>query len=255
MGGAVLDDPGAIGALLTGAVAILLRLSAMIMFLPGIGEIGVPMRVRMTLVIALTAAISPVILPVQLDAVTEIDIFALLAFEALIGFSLGFIFRLLVMALSVTGTIISQSASLSQIFGPGFAQEPNPTIGTLLMVMGTALFVTLDLHTHSVGLLMESYMLFPLGDVPDTGALSQWATERTAAAFSLAVSLALPFILISFLYYLVLGLMNQAMPQMMVTFIGVPANVLAGIVILGLAISTIATVWLDAVQDGFGGFW
>ncbi|MEM9422556.1 MAG: flagellar biosynthetic protein FliR [Pseudomonadota bacterium] len=251
----MLEGPEAIGIVVTGAVAIVLRLSAMMMFLPGIGEIGVPMRVRMAVILALTAAISPVILPIQAGALAETDVVIVLGFEALIGFSLGFIFRLLILALSITGTIISQSASLSQIFGPSFGQEPNPTIGTLLMVLGTALFVTLDLHTHTVGLLMESYEAFPLGDVPDTGALSQWATRATASAFALAVSLALPFILISFLYYLVLGLMNQAMPQMMVTFIGVPANVLAGIVLLVLAITTISTVWLDAVKDGFGGFW
>jgi flagellar biosynthetic protein FliR len=115
--------------------------------------------------------------------------------------------------------------------------------------------VTLDLHTHSVGLLMRSYEVFPLGDMPVTGAVAQWATERTMGAFALAVSLAIPFLLIGFLYNLALGLINQAMPQMMVTFIGVPANVLAGLVILGIGIVALLTAWIGHMSGALGGFW
>ena len=104
-------------------------------------------------------------------------------------------------------------------------------------------------------LLMESYEVFPLADLPDLGGLAQWAQSRVTDSFSLAVSLALPFILISFLYNVILGLINQAMPQMMVTFIGVPANVLAGIFILSIAFAAIMMAWLQHLDIGFEGFW
>ncbi|WOI52674.1 flagellar biosynthetic protein FliR [Parvularcula sp. LCG005] len=238
-----------------GAVAILTRLSMMFAFLPGIGELAIPIRVRLGLVLAVSAALIPSVLPGQLAILTTNDPLVLIGFEAMIGFALGFGFRVLIFALTIAGTIISQSISLSQIFGAVTTTEPSPTISTLLMMTGAALFVTLDLHTYSVGLLMESYQLFPLGELPDTGALAGWAQERVSGSFALAISLSLPFILVSFLYNVVLGLINQAMPQMMVTFVGVPANVLAGLVILGIAFAAIMMAWVAQVDTGFAGFW
>ena len=247
--------PPDVALFVTGAVGVLMRLSLLVFILPGIGELAIPIRVRMAVVMALTAAIVPSVVPQQLESVAATDVLALLAFEALIGFALGFSFRVLIYALMAAGTIISQSMSLSQIFGASALTEPNPTVSVLLALAGAAIFLTLDLHAAAVGLMAESYLLFPLGDVPDTGALAEWATTRTTGAFALAVSLALPFLLINFLYNVILGLINQAMPQMMVTFIGVPANVMAGIVVLAIAVGAILTVWRDRVELAFQGFW
>ncbi len=238
-----------------GAIAVITRLSMMFTLLPGIGELSIPVRVRMALVFAVSAAIVPLAVPVQMELLSTTDLLRIMIFEGLIGFALGFSFRVLVQALMMAGTIIAQAMSLSQIFGAGVVEEPNPSVAMLLIMAGAALFVTLDFHTYAVGLLMESYMLFPIGDVPASGALGEWAMQRVAGAVSLSVSLAAPFLIIGFLYNVVLGLMNQAMPQMMVTFIGVPANVMVGLLILGIAIIAIMLAWVDAVEIAFEGFW
>lgn len=239
----------------TATIAIMTRLSLLASFLPAIGDTGMPMRVRMIVVIVGAIALVPMVIPAQLSAVSRIDMVALVVFEGIIGFALGFGFRIFIFALVIAGTIMAQAMSLSQIFGNGIDIEPNPTVSSLLMITGTAMFVTLDGHTQALGLIYESYVLFPLGDLPASDALARWATDRTEGTLRLAVSLALPFLLISFLYNAVLGLINQAMPQMMVTFVGVPANVMAGIVLLGVAISTIIMVWADRMFEAFGGFW
>ncbi|WP_370335893.1 flagellar biosynthetic protein FliR [Parvularcula marina] len=247
--------PPEMSTVATAGIALIARLAAMISFIPGIGELGVPMRVRLAIILALTAALFPLVVPGHLEAVSQMGLVPLMLFEVVIGFALGFSFRVLIYTLTIAGTIVAQNISLSQIFSPTLAAEPNTSVSMLLIMAGSALFVTMDWHTASVGLLYQSYELFPLGEVPASDALARWAIERTSGAFALAVGLALPFLLINFLYNLVLGLINQAMPQMMVTFIGVPGNVLAGLVILGLAIATMLTVWADSVMEAFGGFW
>ena len=247
--------PPELSVLATGAIALIARLGAMMFFLPGIGELGVPVRVRLILILTIAAAMFPMVVPARTEIIASMSLIELMAFESLIGFALGFSFRVLVYALTITGTIVAQSINLSQILSPTLAAEANTSVSMLLVMAGGALFVTFDWHTASIGLLYRSYEIFPLGELPATDALAEWALSRTAAAFSLAVALALPFLLISFLYYLVLGLINQAMPQMMVTFIGVPANVLAGLVILFLALGTMLVVWTDAVREVFAGFW
>lgn len=251
---ASLDLPPGLPIVATAGIALIARLSAMMFFMPGIGEVGVSVRIRIAVVLALTAALFPIVVPGNLVRVATMDIVPLLLFESTIGFALGFTFRVLIYTLTIAGTIVAQSTSLSQLFSPTLVAEPNTSVSMLLIMAGSALFVTLDFHTASVGLLYRSYELFPMGELPASDALAKWGLERTTGAFTLAAALALPFLLINFLYNLVLGLINQAMPQMMVTFIGVPANVLAGLGILALAITTMLTVWLGAVQDAFGVF-
>lgn len=252
---ASLPIPPNLTVLIVGAVAVLLRLSLLVMFLPGLGEFGIPVRIRMGLVLAMTFGVAPLLLPTQLLRAAQTDVLSLLIFESVIGFALGFGFRVFVYAAQIAGTIIAQSASLSQLFGPGLASEPNPSVSMLLLIAGAALFVTVDGHTRAIALIYQSYLVFPLGEVPDLGALAKWATEKSADGFALAVSLSLPFILLSFLYNVVLGLINQAMPQMMVTFIGVPANVLASLVLLAISVGAILIAWLQNVETAFQGFW
>lgn len=242
------------GPIVLGAVAVGLRLSLMIFLLPGIGERSVPVRVRVAVLVALLFALLPVVLP-QSPLPRPGTILPLFAGEALIGFGLGFTCRVMILALTAAGTIIAQSISLSQIFGAGLMDEGNPSVSMLLTVGGAALFVTLDLHTSMIGLFAESYDVFPMLTAPQTGALAEWAVMRTADAFALAVSLALPFVLIGFLYTLVLGLIAQAMPQMMVTFVGVPANVLAGLILLALSIGLLFSRWADALALAPLRFW
>ncbi|MBB4659646.1 flagellar biosynthetic protein FliR [Parvularcula dongshanensis] len=245
---------GVLGAFVIAALAVFTRLSLMMFLLPGIGERAVPVRVRLITALALMGAILPVVLPAS-AARADTPILVLIAGEALIGFGLGFSFRVMIHALTIAGVIIAQAINLSQILGAAVTEEATPAVSTLLTLVGAALFVTLDLHVQAVRLLADSYAVFPLGGVPATDGLGEWAMSRTADAFALSVSIALPFVLIGFLYNVVLGLINQAMPQMMVTFVGVPANVLAGLFLLSLCLGAMMTAWLGAMDEAPLGFW
>ncbi|WP_036767174.1 flagellar biosynthetic protein FliR [Parvularcula oceani] len=246
--------PEFLAALVTVVVAVGLRLSLMVFLLPGIGERAVPVRVRLGIVLALLGALVPFALA-DAPPVTDVPLLPLMLSEALIGFGLGFSLRVMIYALTIAGTVIAQVMSLSQILGAALTDEGNPSVSLLLTMAGAALFVTLDLHAVVVGLVAESYEVFPLADFPATGALAEWATARSAAAFTLAVSLALPFVLIGFIYNVVLGLINQAMPQMMVTFVGVPANVLAGLFLLAASLGVILVAWTGALDAAQLRFW
>ncbi|ADM09650.1 Flagellar biosynthesis pathway, component FliR [Parvularcula bermudensis HTCC2503] len=242
-------------AFIIAAVAIFARLTAMLVLLPGLGQLAIPVRVRLMAGLVMTSTILPVILDRPLPALAISDPLVLIVFEVVIGAALGYGFRIFIWALSIAGTIVAQSASLSQLFGAGLNTEPNPSVGLLLTMAGATLFMTMEFHVRAVGLIAESYELFPLGELPRTDVLAEWATHRAMAAFALGVSLSLPFLLVNFLYNIVLGMMNQAMPQMMVTFIGVPANVLAALLLLAVAMPMILLVWLARTETGFMGFW
>ena len=177
--------------------------------------------------------------------------FARFAFsEAVVGLGLGLGIRLFVLALQTAGSMAAQATSLAQILG-GAAVEPIPAIGYVLVVAGLALAVMSGLHVHAARLMIASYALFPAGDFPNGQALSQWGVMRVSHAFSLAFMLAAPFVVASVIYNLTLGVINRAMPQLMVAFVGAPVITMGGLFILFVAAPLMLSVWRDALLGFF----
>jgi flagellar biosynthesis protein FliR len=62
------------------------------------------------------------------------------------------------------------------------------------------------------------------------------------------MSLAAPFLIASLLYNLALGVINKAMPQLMVAFVGAPAITWGGLVLLLVTTPFVLPVWFTAFQ-------
>lgn len=227
------------------------RLSMFFMLVPVFGETTIPARVRLAVAALAALVLYPALIP-QMEAVRQQSMGVLLVTEALSGFVLGFALRLSVHALQFLGMVISQSLSLSQPLGEGIATEPNTTISTLLMVSGVTLLVSLNLHIALFGVLSGSFVDMPLGTMMNVGSSAQWLTDIAVGLFRLCLSLALPFLILNFAYNLILGFLNRAMPQLLVSFVGLPGITLAGLFLLMFCIGSILIGWLGAVEEIFG---
>jgi flagellar biosynthetic protein FliR len=64
----------------------------------------------------------------------------------------------------------------------------------------------------------------------------------------LAFTLAAPFVIVSVLYNLTLGIINRAMPQMMVVFVGAPVITLGGLLMLFLLAPGMLNLWMRALE-------
>ena len=175
--------------------------------------------------------------------------------EAVTGLLIGFGVRLLIFALQMAGVIIAQALSLTQIFGAGVGPDPEPTVATLLTLGGITLALSLGLHVKAVSLIAVSYQIFPLGAFPLGSDVADWAAGRYTHAFGLAISLALPFLVISFGYNLALGFINRAMPQMMVSLVGIPLIIWAGLFLLMVVVGALLTAWHDHLDRAMFAPW
>ncbi len=229
------------------AVAVFLRVGAMMALLPAFGEQMVPVRVRLGLAVAFTLIVAPAAAP-YLAEVGELRL-PHFGTEALTGLFWGVLLRLLVMALSIAGSIAAQSTSLSQILG-GASVEPLPAMGHLMVIAGLTLAVILGLHVHLAAMMIETYQITPFARRLDADLVSNIGLSHVRRAFSLAFSLAGPFIIASVLYNVALGVINRAMPQLMVSFVGAPALTAGGLFLLFLTLPFILTVWVGAL-NGF----
>ncbi|MEZ5746246.1 MAG: flagellar biosynthetic protein FliR [Paracoccaceae bacterium] len=246
-------DAGGRGLLI--GFLVFLRIGAAMAALPAFGEQSVPMRVRLVLALAFTAIVAP---SVSADVAPLSEhprvVMVCLASETMIGLMLGLVLRLFVHALEIAGTLAAQSTSLSQLFGAG--GEPMPTMSHLFVAGGLALAVMSGLHTRLAEVLILSYSALPPGAFPDTGLIRGWGLGNIARAFALAFSLAAPFIISALIYNVALGVINRAMPQLMVAFVGAPALTAGALLLLAVAAPLGLALWIgtfDAfLADPFG---
>lgn len=225
---------------------VFLRVAATVSLLPGFGEQSVPMRVKLMIALAFTLVVAPAIPqappPAELSSIAR-----LVLTETLAGVILGLGIRLFILGLQTAGAIAAQSTSLSQILG-GAAIEPLPAMGYILTMGAIALAVIAGLHVKAAEFLILSYTILPIGLFSSGSDVADWGTAQISRAFTLAFTLAAPFVLMSVLYNLALGVINKAMPQLMVAFVGAPVITLGGLFILFLAAPTILSVWMGALD-------
>ncbi len=227
------------------AAVVFLRVSTMVSVLPAVGEMYVSTRVKLAVAIAFTLIVAPA-LPAMPTPASTMQYFGLAASEAVIGLALGVSIRFFIHTIQTAGSIAAQSTSLSQVLG-GIGAEAMPAISAVLMIAATALAVMMGLHVRVAAFMIYSYDMFPVGQFPAAASLSDWGVHRVSQSFSLAFALAAPFLITAVIYNLALGVINRAMPQLMVAFVGAPLITFGGLFILMIAGPMILQIWRDAL--------
>ncbi|WP_253279519.1 flagellar biosynthetic protein FliR [Loktanella sp. 3ANDIMAR09] len=228
---------------------VFLRIGAMVAILPAFGEQSIPVRVRFGIAVAFTLIVLPVMVgTVGAIPATPQGAAAILAPEVIAGLFFGLLLRFFVFALQIAGMIAAQSTSLSQIFGGTAGVDPQPAIGQVLVVAGLALVALMGLHTDFASYMIETYALAPIGVLLEPSVIAEVGLAAVARIFALGFTLAGPFVMASLMYNLTLGVINRAMPQLMVSFVGAPAITAGGLLLLFLSAPVMLEVWLAAME-------
>jgi flagellar biosynthetic protein FliR len=230
--------------------AVFLRIGAILAVAPAFGEQSVPVRVRLGLAIAFTLIVTPAVMPlVAAQPGTALGLLTFVLAEAVTGVFFGLMLRLFVIALLMAGTIIAQSTSISQIYGGSAVSEPSPAIGHLLVSAGLAVAAILGLHVQLAAYMITSYALVGPGLIPTPQTVVTAGLGEITRSLSLAFSLSAPFVIAAFAYNLILGVINKAMPQLMVTFVGAPALTAGGLFLLIVTVPVLLSVWSVALMS------
>lgn len=229
-------DPGAM-------VLAFMRITGLVMLVPGFGERMLPVRIRLAGSFALTLIVAPL-----LDAPAPPVTHGLVLSEVAVGAMLGAVLRMAMSALTMAGAVAAQSTSLAQIFG-ATQMEASSAIGHTLHVAGLALIMATGLHVLLIDLLVRSWDVFPAGALLPGSGVAEWGVTRAGSAFALALGLASPFVIAAVLYNLALGVINKAMPQLMVALVGAPAITGLSLVLFAACAALMLTVWRERFID------
>jgi flagellar biosynthetic protein FliR len=247
-------DVSFLPALAAAFLLVFARVGMMIMLLPGVGELNIPSRVRLTIALVLAAILLPMhrnAYAIDLQAIGPV--ITMLFQELLIGAVLGMTARLAVSALQVAGTVVAQQLGL------GFITAVDPTqnqqgviIGNFLTLLGITLIFATDLHHLVIAALDDSYRLFQPGEIPIVGDVAQLVTRTVATAFKIGIQLSAPFLVFGLLFNLGLGVLSRLMPQMQVFFIGLPLSILLGFALLLAVVGTMMGVFVGYIEGVLG---
>lgn len=223
------------------------RIGTMVMLLPALGEMSVPVRIRLVTALMLTLVMFPLHrAALQVDLSTFSPVLTLLGQEMMVGAMLGMTARLAISALQVAGSVLAQQIGL------GFMMAIDPTqnqqgvvLGTFLSLLGVTLLFATDMHHLLIVALSESYTLFRPGEMPFAGDMAALAIRVVSSAFRIGIQLAAPFLVLGLMFNFCLGILSRLMPQMQVFFVGLPLSIFAGLMVLVFVVGTMMGTFLE----------
>lgn len=227
------------------------RMGTLVMIMPGIGDSFVPQRLKLHFAVALSLALFPLTAEYVPNPLPDtFGLFLLIGMEFVIGIFFGSIARIFMMALDTAGMVISISSGLSnaQLFNPTLSAQGS-LVGAFLSITGIIVLFSLNLHHLLFMGITQSYELFPIGAIPDTGSMAEMVARTVSASFTVGIKLASPFIIMSIIMYALMGVLSRLMPQVQVLQVALPLQILISIIILGMFLSSAYLFWATQFEQ------
>lgn len=209
------------------------RIGAAMLAAPLFGAGSVPPQLRVIMagaIAVMVCAWTPLTAPPALFSAMGL---LMVAGEILVGLSLGFVLQLSFAAPIIAAEVIGGAMGMSM----ATSVDPNsgtasPALGQYFTVVLTVIFLALGGHLQWIGLVVESYSVFPPGETwlgaEKLAAIAGFATTM----FLTAVAIALPVTLVLLVVQVVTGVLSRSAPALNLFALGLPAGVIAGIAAL-----------------------
>lgn len=224
---------------------VLCRAAAALMLLPGFGDGGVPVRMRIMASLMMALCVAPLAGP-ALPVPGTWAICGAIAAEVAVGAMIGTLARIIISAVQTAGQIIGQCIGVSNIFTMGVGPDSSATLGAAIQAGCVAALFAIGGHHTALRAVADSYASFPLGTLPAIADSARLLAETVARAFHLGLQLSLPFLLLALLFNMALAGINRALPAVPVFMIGAPALLLAGLHLMAATLPTLLGETLGA---------
>jgi flagellar biosynthetic protein FliR len=213
---------------------VFLRVSAMLAVFPVFSATNFPVQLRLALgalLALMVAATLPAAVPPQ-------DLWGLtgqMAMEVCVGLALGFASRMVFYGLEIAGAILGVEIGVAMPAGLNPVDDTSMTApGTILYYLAVMLWLTLDMHHWMLVAFQRTYAFLPVGGAHLSQAFMVDILTRTSGIFAVALQLAAPLMMISFIISLVFSVLGRAVPQMNVFSESFALRPLVGLTVFGL---------------------
>jgi flagellar biosynthetic protein FliR len=235
-------------------VLLLGRIGAALTLLPGLGEATPPAMLRAGLAMAIAVLLLPAIAPLVPAVPGSVPVAAgMVAAEVVTGLWLGWLARLIVLALPMAGQLIAFMLGVSNVLvNDTELSAQGSALQQLFSLLAPVAVLASGLYALPLAALAGSYQLIGPGALLPEGEGTALATRAVGDSFALALKLAAPFVLIAVVWHVAVGLLARLVPRVPMYFVALPGQILGGLVLLAMLGGAILVTWQDAVATSFG---
>jgi flagellar biosynthetic protein FliR len=222
--------------ILSAIMVIGLRVSGLMLFAPFFSSVSIPPRVKVVLVMAITAVLYPVFSP-QLSSLATTQWPSVVASETLLGIGMGLAANVVFEAAQIAGQMLSvqMGYSLVNILDPN-TQVESTVVALFHQTMAMFIFLALDVHHWILRAIAHSFQYLPPGTATINPMFTKTLLHEGAIVLELGIQIAAPVLAATLLMDVVLGLLGKASPQMPLMLLGPAIKSMLGVLVLGATI-------------------
>ena len=235
-------------------ILLFLRVSAMVIVIPVLGENVVPARIKACLVILITFLIFPTLRIAAPSIQPDWGLITMgfaMASEILIGVIIGVTARFIFAGIQLAGNVIGiqMGFAMSSVLDP-ITRANVLIISEFQYMIATLIYLAVDGHHIFIMAIADSYRILPpLGMHFFPPSLMQLLLTFYGAIFTTAVKVCAPVMAVLLFTNVALGIVARTVPQINVFMVGFPIQVATGLIIFGLT----APLFAQLVQKAISG--
>jgi flagellar biosynthesis protein FliR len=240
------------------------RMLSFLIVVPFFGGAAVPARVKVATATAFVVILYPALaseLPRDGGPLPfgPMGFMALLAKEAFVGYTLGFVASLVFEAVQVAGRVIDfqRGSTIAELFAPQL-QARVSELGQFKLQFAIVLFLAAGAHHFFIGSLLRSFEVVPAFGFPEIRAgwtpAAEFMTRVTGGVLSVGVQLAAPVMIALLLTDLFFGIVNRVAPQINVFFLSLPVKMFIGLAVVLLALALYKDRYIHYFKEAYKTF-
>jgi flagellar biosynthesis protein FliR len=219
--------------IMSAVLMIGLRVSGLMLFAPFFSSAAVPPRIKIVLVMGITAVLYPVY-SAHFAPVAVAQWPVMVGSEMLVGIAIGIATNVVFEAAQMAGQVLSiqMGYSLVNILDPN-TQVENTVVAFFHQSLAMLIFLALDVHHWILRAIAHSFDYLPPGTATINPMFARALLHEGAVVLGLGVQIAAPLLAATLLADLVLGLLGKASPQMPLMLLGPAIKSMLGLLVLG----------------------
>jgi flagellar biosynthetic protein FliR len=224
---------------------VLARFSSLVAIAPVFGARQIPPQVKVGLTLVLSVALTPLVassFPHAGIPGNMYDMISTLVLQAAVGLIMGFVASLVLSAFQIGGSLLDLQVgfTMAQTFNPNENETAAP-LNQFQYYYALLLFLLANGHHLVITALARSFAMLPASALDlTTGHHLQMISDITFGALVNGAKIAVPTCAVLFILDVAFALMSRAMPQLNIFFVGMPAKVIVGLLVIGVLLPATA---------------
>ncbi len=232
----------------TGFVLILFRVASFLMAMPITGGGGLPGLVKVSLVLAVSLVLVPIVPMPSPPSTLSAWLIGLIS-EMMIGWVIGLGSQLIFAAVDLGGEIVGlqMGFGIASVLDPT-SNQPMPLIDQLYTLFAVLVFFGIHADHLVIRALVQSFGLIPPMTFGSTGIPMGLLVRTAGQLFVTGMKIAIPVTMALLLANVALGILSRVVPQMNVWLMSFPITIGLGFLVMGATLSLFVALLQDQIS-------